>query len=89
MIRGVPRLDGGRARNKFGALWEQMYCAEESTRNIVGTFRRQGHSAFPRPSVRPWLWLPAWWSSFTQCCPANHVLIWVSLHWQKQLYITY
>jgi len=35
------------ARNKFGApmfepeiFWNQMYCMEESTCDIVGTFRR-------------------------------------------------
>jgi len=34
---GVPSFDG--ARNKFGAPWGQMYCSEESTCDIVGTFR--------------------------------------------------
>jgi len=49
------------ARNKFSALmfetkvyWEEMYCTEENTCNIVGTFRRPGHSASIVPSLRPW-----------------------------------
>ena len=33
----VPKLEGTRARNKFYAPWEQMYCIEESTYDIVGT----------------------------------------------------
>jgi len=41
----VIRLDGARARSKFSATMfepevfrKQMYCIEESTCNIVGTF---------------------------------------------------
>ena len=33
------------ARNNFGAPWEQIYCIEESTCDIVGTFRRRGYCA--------------------------------------------
>jgi len=40
VIQGVPRLDGARARNKFGVPWEQMYCIEESTSDNVGTLQR-------------------------------------------------
>jgi len=45
--RGVTRLDGARARSKFGApmfesevFRKQMYCIEESTCDTVGAFRR-------------------------------------------------
>jgi len=46
LTRGISRLDGARERSKFGApmiesevFRKQMYCIEESTCDIVGTFR--------------------------------------------------
>jgi len=51
------------ARNKFDLPWEQMCCIEESTNDIVGTFRRPqvirppGHCApIAIPSLRPGIW---------------------------------
>jgi len=45
--RGVTRLDGARARSKFGApmlefevFRKQMCCIETSTCDIIGTFQR-------------------------------------------------
>jgi len=45
--RGVTRLDGVGARNKFGApilesevLWKEIYCIEGSICDIVRNFRR-------------------------------------------------
>ena len=40
LCRGVAWLDGALGKNKFGATLEQMYCSEESTCDIAGTFRR-------------------------------------------------
>jgi len=54
LSRGVKRLEMGcRARSKFGVpmfepevLRKQMYCIEESTCDIIGTFQRPcSHSA--------------------------------------------
>jgi len=52
--------DGARARSKFGApmfkpevFWKRMYCIEESTCNIVGTFRRPENCAPLCPLVTP------------------------------------
>ena len=73
LTRGITRLDGARGKNKFGApMFEpevfpkQIYCIEEGTCDIVGTFRRPpkcfstpivnwrpGNCA--SPSLRPWL----------------------------------
>ena len=50
--RGVTRLDGARARNKFGApvfepelFRKQIHCTEESICDIFWTFRRPGNFA--------------------------------------------
>jgi len=58
----VPRLDGARGRRQVSlppphvrtyGLSEQMYSIEESTRDIVGTFRRPGRCAPCPPLVTP------------------------------------
>jgi len=50
--RGVTRLDGARVKKQFWhppmfeaeVFWKQMYCIEESTCDIVGTFRPRDSS---------------------------------------------
>jgi len=68
-----------RARSKFGAhmfepevFQKQMYCVEESTCDIVGTFRRPHSDSTPGkcvPSLRPWpQYNPACVKTFKPCC---------------------
>jgi len=83
--RGVPRLDGVRETNKFGApmfvfksFRKQMCCIEESTFDIVGTFRRNPPQWFDawgivplrNPLVTPLVRrLVFWWErTFRQFC---------------------
>ena len=63
--RGVTRLDGARVKKRFWhppmfeaeVFWKQMYCIEESTCDIVGTFRPRDSSPRvlcpPSPLVTP------------------------------------
>ena len=57
--RGVTRLDGARARSKFGApivepevFRKQIYCIEASTCDIVGTFGAPRSDSAPPFSAR-------------------------------------
>jgi len=77
------RLDGPEARNKFGApmfepevFRKQMYCIEESTCDIVGTFRRHSQS-FGAPIV---IWRPR---ACGACAPPRYVPAkeTISSHW--------
>jgi len=54
MARSATRLDGARAKSKFGAtvvepelFRKQIYSIEESTCDIVGTFRRPHSDSAP------------------------------------------
>ena len=58
--KGVKRLDGARARSKFGVpmfepgvFRKQMYCIEESACDIVETFRRPHSVSAPGESCPP------------------------------------
>jgi len=66
--RGLTRLDGARGKKQVWhphvRTWgfrRQMYCIEESTCDIDGTFQRPPQSFGARgivsPSLRPWVQL--------------------------------
>jgi len=56
-------------------LWNQMCCIEESTCDIVGTFRRPGNCAFAPPTLRPWgTWLPSY--AYTRASTLLPRMVW-------------